>query len=438
MISLSEAYSSKFEEARKVIDKEDFFRVFSHYDADGVSSALIIAETLRRANKIFHVSFLRSMELDVIREYGNGPLILSDLGSDVPEDLSSSAVVVIDHHSISDGTGNTIINLNPRKFGYDGTKEACSSTVAFILSLAVDKSNQDLFPAFLAGVIGDKQNIGGFNGINGKIVEDLKARYPSSKELNLFGKTISEAIYLSIEPYFDGLSGSQEGSRYLLENMSIDPDSPIANLRTDEKEKIVDSLAQQLIKQNAAREGYETLVSDMFNFKELGMSGIQLSEYFDAAGRNGKMGLPASWYMGYEEGKEEMDALSVKLRKEVLEQVKKSYESRKEMKHFHMAYVENPFLAGITASVMMVYLVSGAKPVVTLSKNKQTKISSRASRELVAKGLDLSKAVREAATKVGGHGGGHNIAAGGEIPFDREEEFLEKLDEGLGEQIGSS
>ena len=40
MIPLSEAYSSKFEEARKVIDKEDFFRVFSHYDADGVSSAL--------------------------------------------------------------------------------------------------------------------------------------------------------------------------------------------------------------------------------------------------------------------------------------------------------------------------------------------------------------------------------------------------------------
>ena len=100
--------------------------------------------------------------------------------------------------------------------------------------------------------------------------------------------------------------------------MSIDPDSPIANLRTDEKEKIVDSLALQLIKQNAAREGYETLVSDMFNFKELGMTGIQLSEYFDAAGRNGKMGLPASWYMGYEGGKEEMDALSVKLRKKVL------------------------------------------------------------------------------------------------------------------------
>ena len=63
MISISEAYSSKFEEARKVIDKEDFFRVFSHYDADGVSSALIIAETLRRVNKNFHVSFLRSFHV---------------------------------------------------------------------------------------------------------------------------------------------------------------------------------------------------------------------------------------------------------------------------------------------------------------------------------------------------------------------------------------
>lgn len=438
MISLNETYSSRIEEARKLIEKEDFFRVFSHYDADGVSSGLIITETLRRLNKGFHISFLRGMDLEVIKESGDYPIILSDLGSDVEWELKSNAVVIVDHHMMSNHEVKETINLNPRKYGYDGTKEACSSTVAFLLSLAIDYNNHDLFPAFLAGVIGDKQNIGGFKGINGRIVEELKGRYQSSKDINLNGKSISEAIYLSIEPYFEGFSGNLEASRFFLQNISIDPDAPIANLRTDEKERIVDLLTIQLIKQNAAREGYETLVSDIFTFKNFGLTGNQISDYFDASGRNGKMGLPTSWYMGNEEAKDEMDNLSTKLRKEALEQIKKTYESRKEMKNLHVCYVENPYLAGISASIMMLYLVQDSKPVIALYRNKGTKISGRATRELVAKGLDLSKAIGDAASKVGGHGGGHNIAAGGEIPFDMEEEFLRALNEGLGEQIGNT
>ncbi len=438
MISLNETYSSRIEEARKLIEKENFFRVFSHYDADGVSSGLIITETLRRLNKGFHISFLRGMDLEVIKDSGDYPIILSDLGSDVEGELKSSAVVIVDHHMISNPEVKETINLNPRKYGYDGTKEACSSTVAFLLSLAIDDNNHDLFPAFLAGVIGDKQNIGGFKGINGRIVEELKGKYQFSKDINLTGKSISEAIYLSIEPYFDGLSGNMEASRFFLQNVSIDPDAPIANLRTDEKERIVDLLTIQLIKQNAAREGYETLVSDVFTFKNFGLTGNQISDYFDASGRNGKMGLPTSWYMGNEEAKDEMDNLSTKLRKEALEQIKKTYESRKEMKNLIVCYVENPYLAGISAGIMMLYLVQNSKPVIALYRNKGTKISGRATRELVAKGLDLSKAIGDAASKVGGHGGGHNIAAGGEIPFDMEEEFLRALNEGLGEQIGNT
>jgi RecJ-like exonuclease len=438
MISLSESYTSKFEETKKLIEEKYFFRVFSHYDADGVSSALILAETLRRLNKRFHLSFLRSMDADVIRESVDYPIILSDLGSDIPADLKSSEVIIVDHHMITESGDGRGINLNPRMFGYDGTKEACSSTVAFLLSMVIDDSNYDLFPAFMAGVIGDKQDIGGFYGINGKIVDDLKTRYPSSKEINLTGKTISEAIQLSLEPYFYQLSGNMEESRYFLQNLNIDPDSPIMNLATDEKEKIVDALTLQLIRQNVAREGYEALVSEVFMFKDIGMTGNQLSDYFDAAGRNGRMGLPTSWFMGNDYARDEMDELSVRFRKEALEQVKKSYESRREMRNINFVYVENPFLAGITASALMVYLLNNDKPVVALYINKGTKISARATRELVSRGLDLSKAIGEAASRVGGHGGGHNIAAGGEITYGKEEEFLQALDEVVGGQLGNT
>ena len=53
------------------------------------------------------------------------------------------------------------------------------------------------------------------------------------------------------------------------------------------------------------------------------------------------------------------------------------------------------------------------------------KVSARADRSLGERGLDLSKIMAEASSKVGGYGGGHNVAAGATIPEGKEEEFLD-------------
>ena len=46
--------------------------------------------------------------------------------------------------------------------------------------------------------------------------------------------------------------------------------------------------------------------------------------------------------------------------------------------------------------------------------------------------------MREACASVGGQGGGHKIAAGGSIPLDKVDEFLQNLDRIIGEQISSA
>ncbi len=67
----------------------------------------------------------------------------------------------------------------------------------------------------------------------------------------------------------------------------------------------------------------------------------------------------------------------------------------------------------------------------------KVKASSRGTQELISKGLDLSVAIRSAAEKVGGIGGGHNIAAGATIPLDKRDEFLTILDGIVGSQLTS-
>jgi single-stranded-DNA-specific exonuclease len=65
----------------------------------------------------------------------------------------------------------------------------------------------------------------------------------------------------------------------------------------------------------------------------------------------------------------------------------------------------------------------------------RTKVSARAPRELMPRGIDLATALREAAAAVGGQGGGHLGAAGATIPRDREGDFLRQLDEALSAQL---
>jgi RecJ-like exonuclease len=63
------------------------------------------------------------------------------------------------------------------------------------------------------------------------------------------------------------------------------------------------------------------------------------------------------------------------------------------------------------------------------------KVSARADKSLIARGLDLSVAVKSAAEQVGGYGGGHNIAAGATIPAGTEYQFLHFIESIIAAQI---
>ena len=66
-----------------------------------------------------------------------------------------------------------------------------------------------------------------------------------------------------------------------------------------------------------------------------------------------------------------------------------------------------------------------------------TKVSARATRGLVAAGVDLATGLREAASEVGGNGGGHNIASGATVPKGKEEKFLGLVDEIVARQLAA-
>ncbi|MFQ6056104.1 MAG: DHH family phosphoesterase [Methanosarcinales archaeon] len=48
----------------------------------------------------------------------------------------------------------------------------------------------------------------------------------------------------------------------------------------------------------------------------------------------------------------------------------------------------------------------------------------------------MAEALNKSANKVGGAGGGHDIAAGATIPFGSKDEFIKELDKIIGRQLG--
>ena len=84
-------------------------------------------------------------------------------------------------------------------------------------------------------------------------------------------------------------------------------------------------------------------------------------------------------------------------------------------------------------------LIPPDKPVLALADDRDDssmkKVSSRANWGLIRRGIHLGNAMRFGCEKVGGEGGGHDIAAGAKIPKEKEEEFLNFVDELFGEQL---
>ncbi len=93
------------------------------------------------------------------------------------------------------------------------------------------------------------------------------------------------------------------------------------------------------------------------------------------------------------------------------------------------SHIPDTVVGTIASMALSSELADSGMPIIGFAENENgmVKVSGRASRNLVNKGLDLSKVISRAAVLVGGYGGGHNIAAGASIPKGTEDKFLEIL-----------
>ena len=95
-------------------------------------------------------------------------------------------------------------------------------------------------------------------------------------------------------------------------------------------------------------------------------------------------------------------------------------------------------IIGTVSSIIVSTLANNEKPLIAFAnvENEQlAKFSGRTTEVAIRKGVNLGEVMRLASEAHGGKGGGHNIAAGAQVPLDKVEGFIKNIDELIGKQL---
>jgi RecJ-like exonuclease len=427
------------------IEKEDVIRIISHNDADGLSAAGIIVNAVKEEGGQFHVSIfprLKHEDIMSLRSEKYNLFVFCDMGSALLKEINNfkTDAIILDHHIPNEiEAKDHVVHVNPHLFGIEGSKEVSGSGVSYLAVRSMDKKH--LASLALVGAFGDMQfQNNGFLGINKLILEEAEefSKIEIHDDLKIASKE-NEPIYKSIaytlNPGITGLTGDLEASMMFLEKIGLSYGIKFSDLEGEEQ----DILKDELIKINPKIFGKVfTLSKESPELRNL----EDYSNILDACGKGKKYGLGINLCLG--ERKKALE-VAVDLQNKYRNQLIKGFdwvrrEGVTELNNIQYMYSEDKIIKTIVGTLAGVGLSIGLfdinKPVVGISRfHKDIKISVRTTRSLVESGVNLSKALQDAALSFGGHGGGHNIAAGAMIPFKEKDNFLFLLDDIIGKDL---
>ena len=438
---LPKPFFSLLSQAAEEVCRHPEVRVLTHYDADGISSAGIIANALLRKGIRFQLTMSKSLEAETIERVGSGVkcLILADMGSSFLAELErlDASVVVLDHH-VPVGDSKKVIHVNPHLFDIDGMTAGCAGAVSMMFALAMDERNWDLLPIAFAGIVGDRQHIRGLSGINKWLLEGgLARRVVELRPGSLLPEgRLADEISGEIEPYIIGVSGSMQGAMSLLKEAGVPEDASLIQLNESERRRLTSLVALRLLEQGCTTSSMEEQITDRYYFPSWETTADDLAQLLNACGRTDQEGVGVALALKDSKARQIAERLRKEYKESVLEAMKIIVHDgvvRKQNLQYFIS--SNPSLSGVLAGLTMQYVGDCEKPTIALSmQGEKVRVSSRASLRLVEKGVNLAVALRDAATTVGGHGGGHAVASGATIAKGKEEAFLQKLDEIIGQQ----
>jgi len=449
---------------REYAEKGKVIRVVSHLDADGLSAAGILGKSLFKMDSNFSIQIVKRLDESVLKWLSGlkaSMIVFADLGGGyldlIKNYLSNFHVVVLDHHAPLDVQLDNLSHVNPHLYGFDGGEEISGSGVVYLASKAMDESNIDMACVAIVGALGDLQDKNKdreLSGINKYIVKDaVKANVLEIKrDLIFYGREtrpIHKALSSTTTPFLPSLSGEEDKCLDFLSRLGIklkegDAWRTLSDLTQEEKKNLFSELAKLLVSKGFPSDTALSLIGTIYVLPRENRwsplrDGREYASLINACGRTGKDGLGVAICMGdrgiaLEEAESVYDAYRKMLAK-YISLVTSEPRFMEELDAIHVIHGENEIDEKILGAITTILSTNGFfpedKPIIAVasSDNDLLKISARESNSLVTRGVDLGAIVREASMKFSGTGGGHNVAAGAEVPKNNLSDFIKCIND---------
>jgi len=453
----------------ETVNEDGFIHVFSHLDADGIAAAGIIGKALFRIDAKFCIRITQWIDEKLIDEVlSEKPqlLVFTDLGSGyldlLSEKLADFKIVILDHHQVIGGQAANFVHVNPHLLGVDGARDISGSGVSYFVAKAMDKTNVDLAPIAVVGALGDMQDKYDqrmLGGLNEKIVEDARNAelLTVEKDLIFFGREtrpIHRTLASTTNPFIPGISGEEDKSLAFLVSLDIKPKHgekwrALRDLSEEEKKRLCSALADYLVSKGLHCE-VSNLIGHVYILnREEPWTPLRDAREFavllNATGRMDRPSLGVSVCMG-DRGSalEEANKVLEEYRRTInkyLGWVMEKPERMKELENIYVVYGEDFIddkIIGAISSILSISLPNPEKPLIAYANVEEeglAKVSARTIDIVTNKGVNLGEVMQVAAEKCLGKGGGHNIAAGAQVPIENINIFIKLVNELIGKQL---
>ncbi len=453
--------------ARRIKDAKDVL-IVAHIDADGISAASIASSALSRLGVEHRTVFLKKLDEAAIAEIDAAPEELAwvvDLGSGYLSQFTRQGLVVTDHHTVDNewrkGQTNLlsfpdVYHVNPHEHGVDGSSEICGAGVTYLVARELDGVNVSLAHLAIVGAAGDFQDSdGSLKGLNRQILQDalIEGTIEVDTDLRLFGRItrpLPQLLQYCNDPQLPGLTSDNMGCIRFLNDLGIalrkgQRKRTWMDLDDDEREVLREALIKVASDGGADISRFHGEVYNLPMEKE-GTELRDVKEYatlLNSCGRYDDAETGMRICLGEPGALEDSRSNRDEHRRQLSQAINMVRDNgmikeRGWVQFFHSGGEIRETIVGIVAGMLLGN--NGVRrdiPMVAFadSGDGEIKVSARGHRDLVSRGLNLSKAVNIAADIVGGYGGGHDIAAGATIPAGTEERFLEIIEDIVASQI---
>ncbi len=455
------SFESAAERAANAVKSAKSALVISHIDADGIAAGSIASIALRRLGIDHTVVFEKKITEEVVNNVNSSKediVWICDLGSGYLSEFNKDGLIITDHHvpdnrkrsrqaTLDDFSAT--FHVNPHCFGIDGSIEISGAGSTYLVAKKIDPRNIDMAYLALIGAVGDFQDgrESGLVSLNRMIVDDaVKAGdVLPENDLRLFGRetrSLVQFLQYSNDPEIPGLSNSGHACVKFYSDLGIDLDTggrlrSWNDLAPSEKGKATSKLLRMLGNPMDAKHLYgEVYTLPRFDLGTGLRDAKEFATILNSCGRYEDAETGMRICCGDRTALEDAERNRTEHRRNISTAIGYIRENHLMRESRFIQY----FDAGDQIKETVVGIVAGMMlnsdeckkwlPIIAFADaDDGVKVSARADRSLVDRGLNLSAIMKKAAELVGGFGGGHSVAAGATIPPERKEEFLEIVED---------